>query len=322
MNLSIIIPIFKVESFLNPCIESIVSQCVDGDIEVILIDDGSPDSCPEICDAWASRDERVRVIHQDNGGLSSARNAGLDVAKGEYIWFLDSDDMLDSKALPKVLELLKYRQPDIIYGKFDLMDEDGLYFNTESTDRFYPLEGSTSVREVMRLLVSNKLTSHAWRFVAKNSLYTNSSIRFPAGMVYEDVATTYRIVSSASDIVFLDDVLVHYRQRAESILHSDSLTELLHFKDGVRFFLEREKFIADQFPDLIHECEIGTYRWLSGYAWELSKRLGDTPADLALRESVTNRLIECGKRCGIIGVPLRILIKTALVITGFDRIFS
>ena len=99
--ISVIVPIYKVQDYLKECIESIINQTYS-DIEVILVDDGSPDRCPQMCDEWAKRDSRIRVVHKKNGGLSSARNAGLDVAKGEYISFVDSDDFVEETMLEEL----------------------------------------------------------------------------------------------------------------------------------------------------------------------------------------------------------------------------
>ena len=96
--ISIIVPVYKVERYLDICVESIVNQSFS-DIEIILVDDGSPDNCPQMCDAWEKKDKRVKVIHQKNGGLSAARNAALDIACGEYIYFVDSDDFIEATAL-------------------------------------------------------------------------------------------------------------------------------------------------------------------------------------------------------------------------------
>ena len=105
-KISIIVPIYKVQDYLDECIESIINQTYSN-IEVILVDDGSPDRCPQMCDEWAKRDSRIRVIHKKNGGLSSARNAGLDVANGEYISFVDSDDFICSDALQNLYDRIK-----------------------------------------------------------------------------------------------------------------------------------------------------------------------------------------------------------------------
>ena len=109
--ISIIVPVYKVEAYLDECVQSLVSQTYKN-LEIILVDDGSPDKCPQMCDEWAKKDSRIRVIHKPNGGLSSARNAGLDVAKGGYIGFVDSDDFFDSKMYEVLYEGLT-RSPNI-----------------------------------------------------------------------------------------------------------------------------------------------------------------------------------------------------------------
>lgn len=108
-EISVIVPVYKVEKYLDRCIESIVNQTYP-DLELILVDDGSPDNCPALCDAWAERDERIRVIHKKNGGLSSARNAGMDVMCGKYVCFIDSDDWIELNFL-EVLRSLFEKYP-------------------------------------------------------------------------------------------------------------------------------------------------------------------------------------------------------------------
>ena len=110
--ISTIIPIYKVEKYLQTCIESVVNQTIK-DLEIILVDDGSPDYCPEICDAWAQKDSRIKVIHKENGGLSDARNAGLDIAQGEYISFVDSDDWIAPNMYEIMLEVIEKEHADI-----------------------------------------------------------------------------------------------------------------------------------------------------------------------------------------------------------------
>lgn len=112
MLLTVIIPVYNTELTLKRCIESVLSQQVQGGMEVILVDDGSPDNCPALCDTWAERDNRVRVIHQQNKGLGAARNAGLDIATGEYVTFVDSDDYLAANTYPHLLKRME-EQPDI-----------------------------------------------------------------------------------------------------------------------------------------------------------------------------------------------------------------
>lgn len=119
MLLTVIIPVYKTEQTLERCIESVLGQQVQGGMEVILVDDGSPDNCPALCDTWAERDNRVRVIHQQNRGLGAARNAGLDVATGEYVTFVDSDDYLAPDTYPKLLQRLG-EQPDVDILEYEI----------------------------------------------------------------------------------------------------------------------------------------------------------------------------------------------------------
>lgn len=112
MLLSVIIPVYKTEKTLDRCIESVLGQDVSAGMEVILVDDGSPDNCPALCDAWAERDSRIRVVHQENKGLGAARNAGLDIATGEYVTFVDSDDYLAADTYPNLLRRLE-EHPDV-----------------------------------------------------------------------------------------------------------------------------------------------------------------------------------------------------------------
>ena len=110
--ISIIVPVYKVEKYLDRCIESVLAQTYT-DFELILVDDGSPDNCPAMCDAWAEKDSRIRVIHKPNGGLSSARNAGLDIMKGEYVTFIDSDDTVLPNYLERLLTALTVNSADV-----------------------------------------------------------------------------------------------------------------------------------------------------------------------------------------------------------------
>ncbi len=136
MLLTVIIPVYKTELTLDRCIESVLGQEVSGDMEVILVDDGSPDNCPALCDAWAERDSRIRVVHQQNRGLGAARNAGLDIATGEYVTFVDSDDYLAADTYPHLLKRLA-EWPDVDIMEYELKQtkagEDGVTL----TDKVY-----------------------------------------------------------------------------------------------------------------------------------------------------------------------------------------
>ncbi|MDD6264985.1 MAG: glycosyltransferase family 2 protein [Clostridia bacterium] len=127
---SIIVPIYKVEEYLDECVESIVNQTYS-DIEIILVDDGSPDKCPRLCDEWAKKDDRIKVIHKENGGVSSARNAGINIAKGEWIWFVDSDDSVEKDALEELSEYFNAADLIAFNAKIDkLYTKDEKFFDS------------------------------------------------------------------------------------------------------------------------------------------------------------------------------------------------
>ena len=140
---SIIVPVYKVEKYIRECIESIV--CQDGEWELILVDDGSPDGCPAICDEYAAKDERVRVIHKENGGVSTARNKGLDAANGDWIWFVDGDDYIKENSIRRILSYInKCRDCDLIQmgmqyltdGEYDKSVSAKEYLNKDCSEMF------------------------------------------------------------------------------------------------------------------------------------------------------------------------------------------
>ena len=168
--LSVIIPVYRVEDTLNRCVESVLRQNVT-DMEVILVDDGSTDKCPKMCDEWAARDARIRVIHQQNGGLSDARNVGIDVAKGDFLTFVDSDDYLADNTYRPLLALMS--DCDIL--EFSIANKLALQ------DRIYHDIGEYWLKErVYR-------HTYAWNKIYRRQLFEN--IRFPKGKVFEDAYT-------------------------------------------------------------------------------------------------------------------------------------
>ena len=181
MKFSIILPIYKVEKYLRPCVDSILSQTFQN-FEIILVDDGSPDSCPQICDEYAAKDARVRVIHQQNAGQSAARNAGLDIAEGEYICYVDSDDFLiDNNALQKIADASE-SLPDTFHYKFvEWFESDGhiadCYF-----DYKIPTDGRTLAEMYCDLVDKDAYYNSAWGKVIKRELLQGNSIRFYKGI--------------------------------------------------------------------------------------------------------------------------------------------
>ena len=223
--ISVIVPVYKVEKFLPRCVDSILGQTYR-ELEVILVDDGSPDGCGAICDAYAAKDSRVTVIHKENGGLSSARNAGLDRAKGEYIAFVDSDDWIEPEMYGHMLALTeKYDAKLVCAGRYDVSEKTG-----EKKVGLCPRkEEAVSAEEMAgRIFLWQGCDSSACDKLYHRSLL--ESFRYPEGKVCEDVPVTYRIVLAAGKAVLCDRPFYNYYHRAGSISTEKRITDkTFHF---------------------------------------------------------------------------------------------
>lgn len=222
MKFSIILPIYKVEKYLRPCLDSILNQSYK-DFEVILVDDGSPDSCPQICDDYSHKDSRVKVLHKKNGGQADARNVGLGAAVGEYICYVDSDDFfIDEKVLQLLADNTK-GNPDIVhYKNVEWLETDGSILPCPySYD--VPTEGRSIVEIYCDLIDRDAYYNSAWSKIIRRKLLMDNNIRFEKGIVGEDNEWYYHVVMVAETLVLLDESLYVYRRRAGSI--TTSLTE-------------------------------------------------------------------------------------------------
>jgi len=213
---TIIIPVYNVEEYLEQCIRSVISQSYKN-IEVLLVDDGSTDSSGKICDEYKSIDDRICVIHKQNGGLSSARNAALNQMRGKYVLFLDSDDYIALDYIETHIELIIQNNADIIMGTLrefwgDLEDK------LDYSNRNNIVEIYDTISALRMMLMDDKLHHAAAGPIYKACLFEN--IRFPEGILYEDFATTYYLVCNAKKIIFLDDNRYFYRMRPGSIMNS------------------------------------------------------------------------------------------------------
>lgn len=247
MTLSIIVPIYNVESYLKKCIESILAQTYK-EFELILVDDGSPDNCGKICDEYAKQDNRIKVIHKKNGGLSSARNAGLDKATGEYISFIDGDDFIEKNMYERMLQYLNKYKADIVICEVNDVDEEDniLDKKVRYTSKEAELMDAT---EAMRRYLMGEWTA-SWDKLYKRELF--NEIRFPEGKINEDVAIMLHIFEQTGRIVYIKEALYNYRQRANSITTS-------HFSikkfDALENCVNNLQYIKDKHPELKNEAE-------------------------------------------------------------------
>lgn len=216
IELSFIVPVYKVEKFLDECLKSIIEQDFT-DYEIILVDDGSPDKCPALCDFWAEHNEQIKVIHKENGGLSDARNAGLKVSQGRYVWFVDSDDWLKSNAATILKEaMFLYPDSDVYSTPLSYYMDGDFKKNDFSADVKYPLSGVD--------YVNMKLPTGAnQRFIIKRQLLIENYITFYKGVIHEDGPFGYLLMYFAKSVVCLSQPIYCYRQRNDSIMHSLSI---------------------------------------------------------------------------------------------------
>lgn len=241
-NISILVPVYKVEPYLRKCLDSVVSQTYPN-LEIILVDDGSPDRCGEICDEYAAKDPRVRVIHQKNAGIAVARNVALDMASGDYIMFVDSDDWLEKNACETVLAIAQAQQADMVCFGYNEVKPSGV------TAR--PVCASSDVVEKEAFLKNiiwgrSLIRDYCWNKFVARQLY--EGIRFPKGRVYEDVGTVYKTVHRAEKIYMTDQVLYNYLTRKGSITSTPFL--MYQVEDRLFVLKERLAFMEANYPEL------------------------------------------------------------------------
>ena len=219
MKFSIIIPVYKVEKYLHQCVDSILGQSYQN-FELILVDDGSPDACPQICDEYAAKYENVRCIHQKNGGQSCARNAGLSIASGEYIMFVDSDDYLADSNVLSILAEKTAGNPDIVhYKNLEWLESDGSIKDC-SFDFNICTEGKTLDEIYCELIDKDAYYNSAWSKIIRREVLVGNKIEFISGLLGEDNEWYYNVVMAARQVVLVDKPLYVYRRRQCSITSS------------------------------------------------------------------------------------------------------
>lgn len=248
MKISIIVPIYNVEKYLCRCVDSILNQTFT-DYELILVDDGSPDRCGEICDEYAKKDERVKVIHKENGGPSEARNMGIDIAKGEYIAFVDSDDWIH----PRMYEIL---YNGIIQNNVKLSA--CAYNETDIKDNFKEITDSTfEIRKGKEFLITDNVAAVVvWNKLYHKSLFKN--IRYPKGKIYEDEVVAYKLLLDIGDIVYCNEQLYFYFINENGITKSQYTLKRL---DAIEAFEKRYLFFK-------------AHNLSEFYVWSLEQLLG------------------------------------------------
>lgn len=211
--ISVVVPVYNVEAFLDDCVESIISQTY-ANLEIILVDDGSTDSSAELCDKWMKSDSRVMVIHKTNGGLSSARNAGIEIARGEYIGFIDSDDYIHPQMYECLLKLLNKSSRKMASCSFErVQDSNGIQCRREMS-----LGKELDVRKTLDGVFCGSINVSVCCKLFTKDVF--DSVRFPVGETNEDVCVTIPTIAISGGSISTGEKLYYYRDRATSITHS------------------------------------------------------------------------------------------------------
>lgn len=242
---TVIIPIFNVENYLNECLNSVRKQTYTN-LEVLMINDGSTDSSKKICEKFSRIDKRFILINQANHGLSYSRNKGLDNAHGEFILFVDADDYIDNNLLQIVIQKMSLKSVDLFaFGYYEQIGMKKVRPGYKNPNLM-----ETSPEIALYHLFRGSFGSYAWRFVTTKKLYADNNIYFPVNKLYEDIATTYKLLGCAHNIYMSSDKLYYYRQHAKSITHTRSSYNLNSISDT---FPEMDCFIYKNYPNLRNE---------------------------------------------------------------------
>lgn len=212
--LSVIIPIYNVELYLDRCMESVINQTYKN-LEIIMVDDGSPDTCPQKCDEWAKKDSRIKVIHKKNGGLSDARNSGIQLAKGEYIAFIDSDDFIEQNMYSVMIEAMERTDADIsTCGRY--VFRNGVKRERHTFNEEVVLSPNGAMEQLLR---GGLIEEASWDKVYKRRLFFE--IEFPVGEINEDVVIMPYIIERAERIVCTGKPFYYYCENPNSITHAN-----------------------------------------------------------------------------------------------------
>lgn len=269
-KISIIVPVYKVENELDRCVQSLMKQTYKN-IEIILVDDGSPDRCPERCDQYALKDNRICVVHKKNGGLSDARNAGLKRATGKYVLYVDSDDYIDVDACERFMSATDTQDVDIVVGNAIMEKPDGCEMMVHTATPTGTIYGAKEF--IIRAISSYQWYAPAWLNMYRREYLLDNNLFFKKGIYFEDVQMLPRVFLSAKKIACMEGIFYHYIIRDNSIMtskkdikkQSDSIQNLREWKeqfDHVQDAELRKILYGMMVKCYLHECRVyGITKW-------------------------------------------------------------
>jgi len=303
---SIIVPCYGVEKYLNRCIETLVSQSLKS-IEIILVDDGSPDNVPRMCDEWEKIDSRIRVVHKKNAGLGFARNSGLEIARGKYVAFVDSDDFVERDMYEKLLKKTESYNYDVVlcgYNNF----KDGVVSFGES--KSIDCRTEEDVLDVLAEMTASKLTVRSyrelnmvvWRGIYKRSILADNDIWFHSERDYlsEDIVFDYDFLPKCKSLAYIPDTCYYYCYNGQSLSHTyrkevfRKVSTLIRYLASVARTLEKEDLLLERIDRLYCDYSSSTIRSIiSSNMPCIDKKscFTDVFADISLHNSV-NRLLK------------------------------
>lgn len=255
--ISVIVPVYKVENYLDRCVQSIVEQTYDN-LEIILVDDGSPDQCPKMCDDWAAKDQRIKVIHKKNGGLSDARNVGIAESNGKYLTFIDSDDYVDSRFIECLYTQIQKNGAQMSCVGIQMFDDKSrVNIDTEQ----HGMEIYTRKGAIEALFDSSKFRDYAWNKMFERSLFNTTT--FPKGRLTEDRAILFQLIGKCNCISYCPIKVYFYYQRENSCLHNPNkkLTQDWYWSSKERYI-----YTKDHYPEFALNYKYFNYIILQCYS--------------------------------------------------------
>lgn len=255
--ISVIIPVYKVEKYLRQCVDSVIHQTYSN-MEIILVDDGSPDKCPEICDEYAQKDSRIIVIHQKNSWQSVARNHALDLCKGDFISFVDSDDWIEPETYDVTMKAMKKYNVDVVAFSANIIKDGRI---VETRFNYYPDGTVKTSDEMIRLMLTDTVGGQPWLKMYSRKCWKN--VRFPEKRIYEDLAISFLpFLYAVNGTLFLQNRLYNYRLNMEGTSLSMNPEKGYHIFLG---FKEHLDYAKDHCPDAQSVCLMKTARSAIGY---------------------------------------------------------
>lgn len=298
--ISIIVPVHNAEPYLEQCLDSILNQTYR-EIEVLLAENGSMDNSLSICSTYQKKDSRVKVLHVNKTGPSSARNEALDHASGRWLLFVDSDDYIETDTCEHLMKFTDEYSTDLVV--FGMVKK---YARKSVPQSLRLKSGRLGRSKTMSLLADDSFGNYAWNKFFKRELFED--VRFPEGSLFEDVGTIYKVVDRTTSIGFLNRYMYYYRQHENSIMHKRSVKR---FRDGFEQLYRRQLFFHKKYPDAARGSEEAVYRAAAAYilygdktddpslyhtAYQMLMKKERMPKNSRLRTIIVHRLLKNNRK--------------------------